>query len=90
MTGSGLETLPDVQEVLPDVRDWSAGYPGCPGAIGRPSRISGSGRVALPDVWEWSGDPPGCAGVVGRPSRMSGSGRETLPDVREWSGDPPG
>ena len=53
---------------------------GCPGVVGRPSWMSGSGRVAPPDVQ-----------VVGRPSRMSKSGQETLlddrealSDVREW------
>ena len=60
------------------------------GVVGRPSRMSGSGREALPDVREWSGGPPGCLGVVGRTSRMSGSSREVLPDVREWLGGPPG
>ena len=82
------------QEALPDVRVWSEGPPGCPGVVGRPSRMSGSGREALtvgretfPNVWEWSGGPPGCPGVVRRPSRMSGSGRVTLPDVRSGQED---
>ena len=69
----GWEALPDVGKllvILPDVR--------------RPSRLSGSGRVALPVVREWSGGPPGCPGVVGWPSRISESGRETLPNAREW------
>ena len=36
-----------------DVREWSGDPPGCPGAVGRTSRMSGNGRVALPDVREW-------------------------------------
>ena len=57
MTGSGLETLPDVQEahpdvleVLPDVREGSGGPPGYPGVVGRSSRMSGSGQETIPDV----------------------------------------
>ena len=37
MSGSGRETLPDVWE-------WSGDPPGCPGVVGRPSQMSGSGR----------------------------------------------
>ena len=91
MSGSGWEA----HQV---VRVRSGGPPGCPGVVGRPSRISGSGREALPnslkahpDVQEWSGCPSGrsgvppeCPGVVGRPSRMLGSGRESIPDARLW------
>ena len=51
--------------------------------VGRPFRLSGSGREAIPDI----------RGVVGTPSqmsrmssRMSGSGRETFRDLRELSG----
>ena len=58
MSGSG-------RVALPNVREWSGGLPGCPGVVGRPSRMSesglvrpsqmfGSGRKALPDVREWS------------------------------------
>ena len=61
------ETLPDVQEALPGVREalpdmweWSEGPPGCSGVVGRPSRMSGSGREAFQDVREWTGGPPGC------------------------------
>ena len=79
---------PDVREALPVLWESSGDHPGCPGVVGRPSRMSGSGWEALPDVREWSGGPPGCPGVVGRPSRMFGSGREALPDVQEWSGYP--
>ena len=41
---------------------------------GRPSRLSGSGRVAVSDVRECSEGPPGCPGVVYRLSQKSGSG----------------
>ena len=47
MTGSGSESLPNVQE-------WSESHPGCPGVVGRPTRMTGSGREALSDVREWS------------------------------------
>ena len=39
-------------------KGWEA--PKCPGLVGRPSRMSGSGREALPDVREWLGSSPGC------------------------------
>ena len=86
MSGSG-------REVLPDVREWSRGYPECPGVVGRSSRLyvsggrpfqmTGSGRDSLTDVRKWSGDPPACLAVVRRPSRMSRSSQESLPNV--WS-----
>ena len=76
-SGSGQETLPEVQK-------WSRGPLGGPEVIGRPSRSSGSGRETLqevrkwsdtiPEVCNWSGDPPKCPEVVGRPSRKSGNG----------------
>ena len=47
MTGSG-------RLALLDVREWSRGYPKCPGFVWRPSRMSGSGREAFPDVREWT------------------------------------
>ena len=28
--------------------------------VGRPSKMSGSGREARPDLREWSKGPPGC------------------------------
>ena len=68
------------REALPDVWEWSEGSVGCPGVVGRLSRMSGSGREALPNVLEWSGVP----------SWMSGGCREALPHVREWSGGSPG
>ena len=69
MSGSG-------REVLPDIREWSGGPPGCPGLLG--------------SSYRFRYDSTEFPGVVGRPSRMSGSGRETLPGVQEWSGGSPG
>ena len=43
MSGSGREALQDVME-------WSGGHPGCPGVVGRPSRMSDSCRESLPYV----------------------------------------
>ena len=40
-------------EILPVVREWSGGPPECPGVVGWPSRMSGSGRKTLPTVREW-------------------------------------
>ena len=74
MTGSDREAIPDVREwsaslpdvpvAFPDVQEWLGGPPGCPGVVGRPSRMSGSGREALPNVRKWSRGPPGCPLVV--------------------------
>ena len=50
---------------------------GCPGVIGKPSRISGSGREALPDDREWSGVYPDVR-----------EWSEANKNVREWSGGP--
>ena len=53
MSGRGREALSDIQsgwESLPDVREWSKGYPKCPGVVRRPSRMSGSGWETLLDV----------------------------------------
>ena len=83
MSGSGRESLPNVQECL-------GVPPGCPGVVGSPFLMSGSGHEALPDVREWSKGPPKFLRVVGRPFLLSGNGREALHDVREWSGGPPG
>ena len=84
MYGSGRETLSNV-------REWSGVNPGCPGVVGKPSQMSGSGRKvcqmsgrgrkAISNVREWSGDHAECLGMVGRPSRMSGSGQEAFPIV---------
>ena len=73
---SGRETLPDVrgwwealldvQEALPDVREWSGHPTGCPGVVGKPSRMFGSGQEALPVVREWTGDPSECLGCPPR------------------------
>ena len=67
---------------LLDVREWSGGHHGCPGVVGRLSRMSGSGGMP-PDVREWSDSTPGWPGVVVRPSRISGSGQDALPNDRE-------
>ena len=45
MSGSGWEAFPNV-------REWSGSPPGCPAVVGRPSRLTGSGREALPDDQE--------------------------------------
>ena len=79
MSGSGPDTLPDVQKYLPNVREWSEGPPGCPGVVLIPSRMFGRtsrmfGRTSR---------------MFGRTSRISGSGREALPEVQKWSGGPP-
>ena len=85
MSGSGPDTLSDVRKVLPNARRY---FPDVRELVGRPSRMSGSGRQALPYVQEWWKVPPECPGVVARPSRMSGCGRIALPDVPQWSGWP--
>ena len=61
MTGSGLETLLDVREVHPDVREvlrddqkWSGGPPGCGGVVERPSRMNRSGQEVILNDREWS------------------------------------
>ena len=46
MSGNGWKAILDV-------REWSGSPSGCPGLVGRPSRMFGSGCVALPDVREW-------------------------------------
>ena len=53
------KVLPDVQEVLPEVWEWLGVPPGCPGVVGRPSRMSGSGWASLLDCRVWSGNSPG-------------------------------
>ena len=60
MTGNG-------QEVILKFQQWLGGTPGCPGVVGkpsrmsgvvkRPSRISGSGREVILDVRVLSGGP---------------------------------
>ena len=47
MSGSG-------REVLPDVREWSRGHPGCSGVVEWPSRMSESGQEVHPYVRKWS------------------------------------
>ena len=82
MSGSG-------REALADVRVWLRDPPGCPGVVGKPSRISGSCLENLPDgrewweaitnIREWSGGPTRYPVVVGG----------ALPDVRQMLGGPP-
>ena len=47
---------------------WLVGPPGCPGVVGMPSQMSGSGLEAFSDDREWLVGPPGSPGVVGRSS----------------------
>ena len=46
MSGSGRETLQDVQE-------WEIGPPVCSAVVGRPSGMSWCGEEALPYVRKW-------------------------------------
>ena len=78
MSGNGQVTRLNVRKALSDVRECSGGLLEYPGVVGRPSRMTGSGREALPDVREWSGGPSECHGMVGRSFRMIGSGREAF------------
>ena len=55
------------REDIPNFWGWLGGPPGCPGVVGRTSRMSETGREALWDVREWSGGPSGCPGVVSNP-----------------------
>ena len=60
MSGNGRVALPDVrewwealldfQESLSNGREWLRGTPGCPGVVGKPSRMFRSGQDALPNV----------------------------------------
>ena len=83
MSGIGLETLSNFWKWsgdAPKCEGVVAGPPRSPGAVGRPSWMSGIGletlrhvrerREALPDVWNWSGDPLGFLEVVRRRSQM--------------------
>ena len=38
------------REALRDLQEWSVGPPECPGVVGTPSWLSGSGREALRDI----------------------------------------
>ena len=69
------------REALPHILEWSGGPPGCPGVVGRPSRLSGSGRKSLTGGREAFVD-------VQEALPLSKGGRKALPDVREWSGSP--
>ena len=80
MFRSGLETLPNVPEgweSLPDVCEWSKGYPKCPGVVWRPSQMSGSGQQTLPYAREWWE----ALTDVWEACHMSGRGREAYPNV---------
>ena len=71
-----------VREALPYVREWTGGPLRSLEVVGRPSRMSGSGREsclmsgsgrkAIPNVREWSGEPPGCPGVFEGPPGCPG------------------
>ena len=78
------EALPDDRdgrESLPNVRGLSGGHPACPGVVGMPSRMFGSGWE--PSRMSESDREPLTDGRVA--SQMSGSGRRAIPDVWEWS-----
>ena len=56
MSGSGRKAIPNVREWSGGhlhVREWSVGPSGCPGVVGRPSQMFGSGQVALTGVREY-------------------------------------
>ena len=63
----------NVQEAIPEDREWSGGPPGEAGVVEWPSWRDGSGREALPEGLVWTVGPLGGPGVVGRPSRRGGS-----------------
>ena len=50
MSGSGRESIPDVQE-------WSWSTLVCPRVVGRPIRMSGRSRESLQDDRKWSRGP---------------------------------
>ena len=52
MSGNGQVTRLNVRKALSDVRECSGGLFEYPGVVGRPSRMTGSGREALLDVRE--------------------------------------
>ena len=71
------------------MREWSNGYPGCPGVVERLSQMSGSSRG--PSRMSWSGWRPSRMYRSGREAYlMYRSGRKTIPNVWEWSGETPG
>ena len=64
LSESGQETLPNVQDATLDIWEWSGGYHGCSGVVGRHYRMSGmsswmsgNGRDALLDYQKWSAGP---------------------------------
>ena len=71
MSGSGWDAVSVVRAWSEDTSGCPVVVvvsPGCPGEVGRPSRMSGRGRETLPDVserwevlldvWEWQGSLP--------------------------------
>ena len=84
---SGLESLTEDREDLPEGQKWSVGSPGGLGVVGRPSRKARSSRDALP-----SGSGLGVVGWQSRKVRTGREcimeGREALPEGREWLGGP--
>ena len=56
MSGSGQDPphkSRSGREAISDFWEWSGSTYGCPGVVGRVTRMSWSGREALPDVLEW-------------------------------------
>ena len=74
------------QDALPEVQEWSNNPPGCPGMVGRPSRISLSSGTPF----RMSGSGREACRMSVRPTRMCGSGRVALSDIWEWLGGCPG
>ena len=62
------------REAFPDVREWLGGPPGCPGEVGKPSRMSRSGRETLQksltvqEGLSTTFNPPGGPPIHSRPS----------------------
>ena len=75
-----------IWESLPFVREWSGGHSGCPEVLGRPSRMSGSGRETIPDLRKLSGVPL----KVFKSLPDVWGWRQALLDVRQFSGRRPG
>ena len=73
-------------ESLSFVREWSGGHSGCPEVLGRPSRMSGSGRETIPDFRKLSG----VSLEVFKFLPDVWGWRQALLDVRQFMGDRPG
>ena len=74
MSGNGRKAIPNVWE-------WLGAPPGCPGAVGRPFKLSRSG--GLPNTPGHPTGPVGCPEVLGRPSRLSVRPSQMSESVRE-------